>query len=275
MPDPLGGWSDYRSERTAFVPWVEFCRCGPTDAERIWQEFESRQASARASLDAPHQVTLLPFPHPDANSSPSAAPTLRNGMARGLEPGYAFQIGPTEALIRCSVEGPEFWSILDRSLASCGLAWALLSGGILFHASSVLHHGVAHLFSGPSGIGKTTLATWASKAGATLVSVDQTLVVPSEQEPHKWLAVSGDTGPRTPQPLSSISILRRGRPTAGRRLSGAAALKEVLPNAILWPGAWTLHEVIMERALDLVRHTAIRELTVDLDTLSLKEVVGG
>ena len=66
-----------------------------------------------------------------------------------------------------TLESAEFavapWLLGDSSgvsyiVACCGLSWALLDGGLAMHASGVVTSRGAELFSGHSGIGKSTTA---------------------------------------------------------------------------------------------------------------------
>lgn len=270
MPEPVGGWNDYRSERTAFVPWVHLLSDKGRAGEVLWQSF-ARQGVA--GLPQPAVTPVVYLLH-RAEAVRDGGPVLMSqGYLRGGEREYDFQALPDAALVRCDVQSPRFWDVLNHAVAACGLAWSMLAGGVLLHSSSVhLGRGV-HLFAGPSGIGKTTLATWAAGAGAMLRSVDQTLVIPDGS--GGWNAVSADSGERVSEPLARILVIRRGAPTRLHPLAPARGLKALLPNIILWPGAESLYGTLLDRAQQLVSCVPLAMLEVDLGTLTQREVFGG
>lgn len=270
MPEPLGGWNDYQSERTAFVPWVTLVSSGTAQAATLWDSFSS--GTLPYGLRHPNLPTVV-LVHQDSCGHAVGEVRFAPGCVAGHDLEYEFQVEPELALIRCDVSSPRFWDTLNHALSSCGLAWSLLSGGLLIHSSSVRQGQGVHLFAGPSGIGKTTLATWAASKGAHLRSVDQTLVKPDGC--GGWLAVSADSGERVAEPLQRIVVIDRGARTVRRQLSPAAGLRALLPNIILWPHSNDLHALILERAFQLVTQTQVAHLDVDLGSLEMDEVFGG
>lgn len=85
-------------------------------------------------------------------------------------------------------------------------------GGLLLHASSVVHEGRAYLFCGPSGAGKSTLSAALCRAGCDFLSDDMCAIIQSDQGPAmverdgralrlyadsiEHLALGSSTGPR-------------------------------------------------------------------------------
>ena len=79
-----------------------------------------------------------------------------------------FRIGPRERPDAISVGFPTDEYIMARRLAR--------SGGIVIHAASLVQDGLAYLFVGHSGAGKSTTAMHAVSAGAEVLSDDRTIV---------------------------------------------------------------------------------------------------
>ncbi len=143
-------------------------------------------------------------------------------------------------------------------------------GSIVLHASGVVVHGSAVLFSGPSGAGKSTLAARCVARGHHLLGDDAMMV---EQAGGTWRAPRSYPGLRlwpdsaeqlrrpfattpltagsaklrihVPQPpdgaesyevASVVLIERRAGPTQARRLAGAEAFSRLWGTAFGWPG---------------------------------------
>jgi hypothetical protein len=69
---------------------------------------------------------------------------------------------------------------IERLRARLGIVWCTLAGGFVFHASSIIHHNQAYLFSGHSGVGKTTLAQLLK--GEQVLTNDQVIVLPHSSD---------------------------------------------------------------------------------------------
>ncbi len=111
--------------------------------------------------------------------------------------------------------------------------WALLRfGGMMLHSSAVEYEGRAYLFSGPSGMGKSTHARLWREAFGEGVCVFNDDKPALRRFDGKWFAYGtpwcGKDGINQNKkvPLAGICFLRRGKENAIRRLSAA----EILPR---------------------------------------------
>lgn len=143
--------------------------------------------------------------------------------------------------------GPTLSATLWTSLAGEGLflegientfrvtaAYRLLQlGGALLHSAAVVVAGRAYLFLGPSGTGKTTIATNASAAGFAVLSDDMNAVAPSREgtmvEKLPFAGLLGtDPAPAQPFRLGGVYRLRQAphlalRPVGHAEMVGYAA----------------------------------------------------
>lgn len=136
----------------------------------------------------------------------------------------SFRTGPGPAL------SPDLFRLL------CGFL-LLQEGGILLHASAVVDHGRAWVFSGPSGSGKTTIA---GLAGDRRVLNDETIALRPATD--GWTASAtpfyGSGGPMMAQanehaPLRALCFLRKADGFAHRRLSPAEVVGRAFPEVML------------------------------------------
>lgn len=104
------------------------------------------------------------------------------------------------------------------------------AGGVILHASFVIHQGRAILFTAPSGTGKSTQAElWRQLRGARVVNGDRVIL----REGMAWgLPFSGSSRDceNLSAPLAAIVYLGQAPRTHIARLSGAAAFRR------LWEG---------------------------------------
>lgn len=90
-----------------------------------------------------------------------------------------FRLAPRDLSGAMPVGFPTDEFIMARRLAR--------SGGVLLHASSLVQDGVAYLFMGHSGAGKSTTAMHAVRVGAEVLSDDRTIVtVDADGRPRAW-----------------------------------------------------------------------------------------
>ena len=126
----------------------------------------------------------------------------------------------------------------------------LFLGGALFHSSAVVASGQAHLFLGPSGAGKTTVARLGLDDGLTVLSDDINAVLPGNGRAClevQRLPFAGDLGAvgveasratekapcldGGPIPLASVQRLEQSDQVSRRLLSPARALAALLASA--------------------------------------------
>lgn len=108
------------------------------------------------------------------------------------------------------------------------------AGGFLLHASWIQYQGNAILFTGPSGIGKSTQAAlWERLRGAELINGDRAAIFPvpggAEVRGIPYCGSSGVNKNRT-MPLTAVVYLTQAPENRITRLSGMKAFRQ------LWEG---------------------------------------
>ena len=111
----------------------------------------------------------------------------------------------------------------------------LLTKGVLhLHSSFVLYKDKALVFTGPSGIGKTTQAElWRDFQGALIVNGDACLLRRMEDGWHAFGTPVHGSSPyceNREAPLSALVVLKQGRENRLERLDAFSALSECLPE---------------------------------------------
>lgn len=102
-----------------------------------------------------------------------------------------------------------------------------VSGGILLHASSVLHQGRAILFTAPSGVGKSTQADlWCGHRGGKLLNGDRA-VVRGGVVSGVPLCGSSHVAENVTAPIRAIVYLTQAPENKLTRLTGAKAFQKV------------------------------------------------
>ena len=139
--------------------------------------------------------------------------------------------------------------------------WALLRfGGMMLHSSAVEYEGRAYLFSGPSGMGKSTHARLWREAfgeGARIFNDDKPALRRFDGE---WFAYGtpwcGKDGINENKkvPLAGICFLRRGKENAIRRLTAAEILPRLMAQTPhnLGPNAMDHLLAIVEKLIEEV-----------------------
>lgn len=114
---------------------------------------------------------------------------------------------------------------------AAGLFELLADAGMpVLHSSYIISDGYAILFSGPSGIGKSTQAAlWEKYRGAVTVNGDRTLIDPAAGTAN-GIFYAGTSGicKNITAPLRAVVILRRGGHTELRRAEPREAFKAIL-----------------------------------------------
>lgn len=132
-------------------------------------------------------------------------------------------------------EGVELQGVFENFLRVLVAYRLLETGGALVHSAGVVEEGRAHLFLGPSGAGKTTLARLARNAGRAVLSDDMNAVVtPSGSRGFRVdrLPFAGDLGQTAESggnhPLAGLFRLEKGPEVRLEGLSAARALATLL-----------------------------------------------
>jgi len=120
------------------------------------------------------------------------------------------------------------------------------AGGFLLHASWICYGGKGILFSGPSGIGKSTQAAlWERCRGAELINGDRAAIFPTpggaELRGIPYCGSSGINKNRT-MPLAAVVCLSQASENSITRLSGVMSFRQ------LWEGCsmnlWNQEDII-------------------------------
>jgi len=141
-------------------------------------------------------------------------------------------------------------------------------GGRLMHASSAVRNGGAYLFSGVSGVGKTTIASLAP-ADVTLLTDEMSFV---RREADGFFAYgtpfAGDLarpGDNIRAPLRGIYLLRQGPENLVEELPVAAQVRGVLANTLFFAHAPELVQAVFASAVELAASVPVRRLTFQPD----------
>ena len=105
------------------------------------------------------------------------------------------------------------------------------TGGFLLHASWIRYQGKAILFTGASGIGKSTQAAlWVKHRGAELINGDRVAVFPTAQGAEvRGIPYCGSSGVNKNQtmPLAAVVSLSQASENSITRLSGVKAFRQI------------------------------------------------
>ena len=130
-------------------------------------------------------------------------------------------------------------------------------GALVVHGATVRYDGMALLFTGHSGAGKSTMATLGESAGGRVLSDDRSIVTVRDSTVTVWGTPWHGThrgGLPTSDALAGIFLLVQDTEDRVERLSAARATGELLVR-LIHPGAGPLDK---ERLLDVVAAVAER-----------------
>ena len=137
-------------------------------------------------------------------------------------------------------------------------------GGFLLHAASAICNGRAHLFSGVSGAGKTTITRLAPDS-VTLLTDEISYVRPS---PGGYLAhgtpFAGElakAGENTVAPVSALFFLEKGPDNRVDELPPAEAVRRLMRNILFFAEDRELVEKLLATACNFVEKVPVRRLT--------------
>lgn len=158
----------------------------------------------------------------------SASPTLEGAYLRIDRKGTVNQIQLKADSIPMG--------ITDGIILTCMQAVTYITGtgGFLLHASWIRYRDRAILFTGPSGIGKSTQATlWEKHRGAELINGDRAAIFPTAEGAQvRGIPYCGSSGVNKNQtmPLTAVVTLSKAPENSITRLTGAKAFRQ------LWEG---------------------------------------
>ena len=135
------------------------------------------------------------------------------------------------------------------------------SNGFLIHASGVKDGENGYLFTGVSGIGKSTMATIWAKNGAEVINDDR-LIIYKEDQGYRFANTPmphyNDHSKQAP--LKAIFLLTQSKENYCNKITGAQALSKVMANFIQQLFDKELVEKHLEKTMDLVMQVPIYEL---------------
>ena len=159
----------------------------------------------------------------------------------------------------------------------------LLTKGVLhLHSSFVLYKDKALVFTGPSGIGKTTQAElWRDFQGALIVNGDACLLRRMEDGWHAFGTPVHGSSPYCENregPLSALVVLKQGSENRLERLDAFSALSECLPEFYRPRMDPETEDIFWKAADSLFREIPVYKLTCRPDreaTELVKETIFG
>lgn len=148
-------------------------------------------------------------------------------------------------------------------------------GGFLLHAASVIRNGKAFLFAGPSGAGKTTIASLAP-AGVTLLTDEVSYV-----RPH-WTGYAAfgtpfagelaKSGENVSAPIAAVYLLAQGPANRIEPVRSSDALRAVLANILFFAEDPELVRAVFQSACRLVGRVPVYRLTFVPDSGVWEEI---
>ena len=141
-------------------------------------------------------------------------------------------------------------AVLDEQIYNHSIEKLIRNSVFHFHSSFVLYKGQAILFTGPSGIGKTTQAElWRNYEGAIIVNGDVTLV---RKINGCWKSFGLPLHGSTPYcenldaPVKAVVVLKQSLQNSLIRLNGFTALSECLPEIYRPPMQEKTQEILYD-----------------------------
>jgi hypothetical protein len=137
-------------------------------------------------------------------------------------------------------------------------------GGRLMHASSVVRDGAAYLFSGVSGVGKTTIVRNAP-ADVILLTDEMSFI---RREPEGYFAYgtpfAGDLakpGENIRAPLRGIYLLQQGSQNLVEELPMPEQVRGLMANTLFFAQDAQLVQAVFASAIEMAASVPVRRLT--------------
>lgn len=243
----IGGISiSFRSAST------DFCRL----LEKRYTGFVNPSTRPRYTFD----VEIAPLP---ADSADEDVRVTRLASGWSVERGdfqAAWDSASRKGWLRQTVN-PYSTDTLVRIVHSISLA---AEGGFLLHAASVIRDGRAFLFSGVSGVGKTTLSRLAPPD--VMLLTDEMSYVRKEMNGYRahgtpFAGDLGRSGENASAPIGGLFFLHQGPENRVERLGEAEAAAKLLRNILFLTHDEDLVERVFHSAVQFVKTVPAYRLT--------------
>lgn len=235
----------------------------------------------------------------EALSEPKGELCFRNGenWVFLLPDGAVRYIGAVEAsldgaYIRVERTGKCHWVQVKQSSIPRGITSKVLinsleavhhitaAGGFLLHASWICVDGKAILFTGPSGVGKSTQAAlWERNRNAQLINGDRAAVFPVENGVQvRGIPFCGSSGvtENVTMPLAAVVCLSQAPETTITKLTGARAFRRLWQECCI--NVWHSEDIELgsQSVVDMVSRVPVFHLacTPDLSAVLALEKEG-
>jgi hypothetical protein len=243
-----------------------------------------RYSRPHSSLPRPNDPALpvemrelaQPIPtNPDAYTvNRQYAPILERTYDRLTVTGINFQATiewrkPVRAMLALAKgTDPAHLNAVENFLRIASAYRVLDNKGVLVHSAGIVLAGLAYLFAGQSGAGKTTLTRKAHEASAGILSDDINIALPAENGDFRVYPVpfAGDFG-QTPDllspggyPLGGLLFLEQGQAARLEPLSSAAAVARLVAASPFVNTDPYRAPDLLEVAANLVRRVPVRKL---------------
>lgn len=187
---------------------------------------------------------------------------FKDGVLHFSAPGYQGRIqvpGGTGELLLSSAHPVED---IDYALRVAYALLAFQAGGVMLHAAGIVRAGVAYLFTGHSGSGKTTVARLSVQD--TVLNDDLVILLPggSGWQVHGTpFSNPTQVAPRARRaPLGGLYRLVQARCVKIERLSSSLAVAELVANVPVIPQDPGRGGVLLERLGEIHRAAALKKL---------------
>lgn len=254
--------------RLVIAGWRLHLLCAP---DALAQAAATRYGAFLAEADAPPDliVEAVAAPKGEPAGSLLAAALTWDGTDYRLDaPAASGTIMPDaeQGVLRATlcIDGGEPLSQLEYFLRSACALLAFREGGLLLHAAGLLAAGQAHLFTGASGSGKTTVVALSPHAAA--LSDDLVLLRPgaagwtAHSTPFWNPGTASRAAGAASGPIAGIYRLVQDREVYLGALSPAAAAAELVANCPVINGRPELLPALLARCRGLAAATPVRRL---------------